>query len=364
MKVAIVHDFLREYGGAERVVEVLHELYPDAPIFTAFVDFDGLGPHAERLKQWDIRTTWAQSIPFIKKLYSPLRFLAPSFFSSLDLSEYDVIISSANAYSAKCIKKKRPNQIHICYCHTPPRSLYGYPTARNWQKHLLTRMYGTIVNHYLRIVDFNSAQNVDYFIANSKEVQNRIKKFYRRDSVVIYPPLPISIDEHSTAKGEYYLYVGRLTYSRHLDIAIEAFNSLKKKLVLVGQGAEKETLEKIAGKTITFTGYVSDSNLAEYYQNAKAVIYPAENEDFGIVPIEAMAYGLPVIASASGGILETVIDKKTGVFFKEFTKEAIIEAVTTLEKLHIDPNVCKTQAKKFSKETFMRSFKEFVATHS
>ena len=214
MKIALVHDFLKEFGGAERVVEALHEIYPDAPIYTAFVDYEGLGPHADRIRQWDVRTTWAQQIPLITKLYSPLRFLAPFFFRSLDLSAYDVVISSTNAYYAKGIitnrhsgersesrifggswtsqDDKRKKQIHICYCHTPPRSLYGYATAMDWKKNPIIRAYGTIVNHFLRMYDFKAAQKIDYFIANSEEVKRRISKFYRRDSIVIYPPVNVS----------------------------------------------------------------------------------------------------------------------------------------------------------------------------
>src|SRR3989344_2723926 len=229
MKIAIVHDFLKEFGGAERVVEVLHEIYPDAPIYTAFVDYEGLGPHADRIKRWNIKTTWAQSIPFITKIYSQLRFLAPFFFRSLDLKNYDVIISSSNAYYAKGVVK-HTNQIHVCYCHTPPRSLYGYATAMDWKKNPIIRVYGTIINHFLRMYDFKAAQAVDYFIANSLEVQKRIKKFYRRDSVVIYPPVSSIKYQVSSKKDtaysipntKYYLYVGKLAYAKHVDLVISA----------------------------------------------------------------------------------------------------------------------------------------------
>ncbi len=376
MKVALVHDFLKEYGGAERVVETLHEIYPDAPIYTAFVDYEGLGPHAERIRHWLIKTTWAQSIPFISKLYSPLRFLAPFFFRSLDLSDYDVIISSTNAYYAKGIVT-RPRQIHICYCHTPPRSLYGYKTAMDWKKNWLVRVYGTIINHFLRIYDFKAAQHVDYFIANSKEVQRRIEKFYRRDSTVIYPPVEL-IDgrslinhQHSTFKNlsstfhhlpskGYYLYVGKLAFAKHVDLAIAAANKLKIPLKIVGKGAEEVKLRSIAGPTVEFLGEVSDEQLYKLYAQCRAVIFPAEDEDFGIVPVEAIAAGVPVIAHRSGGVIETVIDQKTGVFFPELTVESLIDAIKKLSNLEIKKADCIKQAQKFSKDRFMKEIKVFV----
>src|SRR3990170_5645383 len=167
MKIALVHDFLLEYGGAERVLEVMHELWPEAPVYTAFLNKEHLGSHWERIKTWDLRIGWGQYIPGLRRLQSPLRFLAPFYFRHFDLSKYDLVISSTNAYFAKSVHV--PNGIHICYCHTPARSLYGYSTRMDWRRHLVTRIYGTVVNHFLRIADWNAAQHVDYFIANSKE---------------------------------------------------------------------------------------------------------------------------------------------------------------------------------------------------
>src|SRR4030042_4879449 len=204
MKVALVHDFLIEYGGAERVLEALHEIWPKAPVYTAFYNPDSLGKNAKRFKNWRIITSWGTKLPFWKKLVSPYRIFAKSFFEKFDLSGFDLVISSSNMYMAKAVRV--PDGVHICYCHTPPRFLYGYPTALNWRKNPILRPVGEVINHFMRVWDFEAAQppkgqgvgesesqsykgRVDYFIANSKEVQARIKKFYRRDSVVIYPPV-------------------------------------------------------------------------------------------------------------------------------------------------------------------------------
>src|SRR3989344_2545805 len=210
MKIAIVHDFLKEYGGAERVLEVLHEIYPEAPIYTAFVDYKGLGVHAERVKKWKIIQSPFGSSYFMKKFHSPLRFLAPLVWESFDFKKYDVVISSSGWYMSRGIIT-RPETTHICYLHHPPRHLYGYQTAMQWQKYWFMRMYAAIVNHHLRIYDYLAAQRVDHFIANSEEVKRRTKKFYRRDADVIYPPVEINNqiskrtkEQKNTAKNKGY----------------------------------------------------------------------------------------------------------------------------------------------------------------
>src|SRR6266705_75959 len=187
MKIALVHDYIKEYGGAERVLESLHEMYPDAPVFTLIYCPEFLGPHQERFKNWNIQTSFLQQIPFKHKLISIFRLFAPFVFKAFDFSGFDVIIVSATgAYNPNMIEKKTAKQ--ICYCHTPPRYLYGYATARDWKKNILLRILGETANHFLRLVDYRSSQNVDLFIANSENVKKRIEKFYRKDAVVVYPP--------------------------------------------------------------------------------------------------------------------------------------------------------------------------------
>lgn len=363
MKIALVHDYLREYGGAERVLEALHQQFPDAPVYTAFVSQQNLGP---QWSEWDVRTTWLSRVPGIKKWFSPLRFLAPAAFASLDLSEFDVVISSTNAYFAKAVKV-RPDGIHICYCHTPARSLYGYTAMSDWKRRWWTRLAGEVMNHFLRVVDWQVAQKVDYFVANSQETARRIKKFYRRDSVVIWPPVGLATASDRPSKRtseKYYLYVNRLALAKHPELAVAAANQLKLPLKVVGTGAMEDKLKDLAGPTVTFCGAVSDQELAGLYQGAVALLYPVENEDFGMVPIEAMMAGVPVIAHQSGGPMETIIEGKTGHFFSELTVAGIVQAITTFQKMTFDHAVIKRHAAKYSVGAFQKSIAELVTTAS
>ncbi len=360
MKIAIVHDYIKEYGGAERVLEVLHEIYPDAPIYTAFYKEDSTT--YKRLKGAKIVPSWVQNIPFFAdKLHSPLRFLTPLIWGSFDFSDYDVIIGSASWYITKGFKKGS-NTKEICYCHTPPRWLYGYKTSIEWQKYWPIKLYGMIIGHFMRLYDFKMAQKVDVFIANSKETQERIKKFYRRESKVIYPPvsLPRTNNQQSTNKKEdYYLVVGRIVGSKGLDLAVQMASKLNKKLKIVGIPAGYytgyKTLSKNTSKNVEFLGYVSDEELVRLYASAKAFLALAEDEDFGITPVESMLCGTPVIAYYGGGYKESVIDGKTGLFFKNYTLDSLNQAILKFEKMKFDKKIIQNQAKKFSKENFIKS---------
>ncbi|MEP7166909.1 MAG: glycosyltransferase [Candidatus Woesebacteria bacterium] len=358
LKIALVHDYLREYGGAERVVEALHEMFPDAPLYTSFVDPEALGIHWQRFKNWNIKESSAARIPGIKKLYSPLRLLAAYFFEGFDFSDYDVVISSTNMYMAKAVLTN-PHTLHISYIHTPPRSLYGYTTASNWKKNPITRIVGELINFRLRQIDYVTAQRPDVLVANSKEVKARIQKFYGRDSVVIYPPVEVK-DDKTKGNGEYYLYVNRLAFAKHPEIAVRAATQLGIALKVVGKGAMAEELEKIAGKTVELMGAIDDISLAKLYQNAKALLYPVEDEDFGIVPVEAMMHGVPVIAHKSGGPMETVIDGKTGILFNSLSVEGLCDAVKQFESQKFDPEKIKTHAQKFSKARFQEEIEKLI----
>lgn len=362
MKIALVHDYLNEFGGAERVLLAMSEIWPDAPIYTAF--YRENSPAFKRFKDKKLITSWAQKVPFFaSKLHSPLRFLAPKIWGSFDFSDYDVVLGSSSWFVTKGFKKGKKT-VEICYCHTPPRYLYGYPTATS-QKHPLVKVYAALVNHYMRVYDFESAQKVDKFIANSREVAARIKKFYRKDSVVIYPPVDVEkIAKSRSTKGEYFLVVSRLVSAKNVDIAVEVCTNLKLPLKIVGEGRDRAKLEAMAGETVEFLGDVADAELAKLYAGCRALIFSASMEDFGIVPVEAMAAGKPVIALAEGGVKETVIDKKTGLLVEDLKPGAFVVALNVfgdMEKKGLwDSAFIKKHAQKFSKERFKKEIRAFV----
>lgn len=366
IKIALVHDFLREYGGGERVLEALHDLFPEAPVFVAFVDKKALGNYWQRFADWDIRQTWFSKIPLHKKIYSPLRFLAPQAFSALDLSKYDLVISSTNAFEAKAVKV--PSGKHLCYCHTPPRALYGYSTMSAWKKNALVRIGGELINHYMRVVDFKHAQKVDQFIANSEETQKRISKFYRRDSVVIYPPVQLVVSTQevlkikANSKQDYYLYVNRLGLQKHPELAIQACLELGLKLKVVGTGPILGDLLKLAkgNSNIEFLGAVDDEQLAKLYAGAKALLYPVEDEDFGMVPIEAMTAGTPVIAHNSGGPRYTIKPSINGILFNELTVDGLIDAINKCSSIKFEAKKIIACSNKYSKKEFEKKILRLI----
>lgn len=386
MKVALVHDYLYEFGGAERMLLALSEIWPKAPIYTAFYS-KGSSAWGRFLNK-DIRVSWFHYLPYSCKLASPLRFLAPLVWNSFDFSEYDVIVSSANWYITKGFRKGNQT-IEICYCHTPPRYLYGYSTSVNWRKYFLVRVYGEVMGHFLRMVDYRAAQRVDFFVANSKNVAGRIRKFYRRDATVIYPPVEIPqmpgfshvsrrlrddtadlkslsavSSNKSHSESSYYLIVSRIVGGKGLEMAIEAANRLKVPLKVVGKpagwGSAGKRLRELAGDSVEFLGEVSDDELYKLYAGAKAFLATAKDEDFGITPVEAMAAGIPVVAFKGGGYLESVVSGKTGVFFEKYSIESLVSAMKRLNRISISPQACRRQAKKFSKLRFQKEMKAFV----
>ena len=380
MKVAIVHDYIKEYGGAERVLESLHNVFPKAPVFTSVYLPSYLGPHRPRFESWDIRTSWAQYLPFKAKLISPLRLIAPFLFSQFDFSKFDVVIVSATgAYSSNMIKKGSARQ--ISYVHTPPRYLYGYETARDWKKNIITRSIGHLAIHFLRIIDYKSSQNVDYFIANSQETKKRIQKFYRKDAAVIYPPVDVnSIRQKnggrnsSLRKKDYFLAGGRLARAKNPDLIIRAFlkNGLQLKIFGKSFGGYGSYIKnQIANSKYTnkksnikFLGEVSDEEKDELMMNAKAFVFASADEDFGIVPVEAMMHGTPVIAHRSGVIEPSASSgqEATGLFFDEFSIESLNTAIKKFERMKFDPSQITKHAQKFSKERFEREIKAFIAS--
>lgn len=367
MKIALVHDFLAEYGGAERVVESLHRLYPSAPLYVAFADLENFGSKKAAFSNLDIRPTWLQNFPAVAKLRSPLRIFAPSAFRHLDLSDYDLVISSSNAYHAKCVRV--PNGKHICYCHTPPRSLYGFDAASSWKKNPLIRLGGQILNHFLRQTDFEAAQKIDQIVVNSRTVAKRVKKYWRRDSLVISPPVALVDRAASRAlvpifQRSYYLFVNRLNFAKHPEFAVQACLDLDLPLKVVGAGPMLEELKALVarqpGAQIEFLGSVSDSQLISLYAHARATLYPVIDEDFGIVPVESMALGTPVIAHYSGGPTETIVDGVTGLFFKKLDLDSLKNAILLSQAVPWSPAKIKKHAQIYSEAAFATAMRQLV----
>lgn len=355
MQIALIHDYLREYGGAERVLDVLHGMFPEAPVYTAFADLGSLGKSGQHFSDWDIRSTWAQQLPGIGQRFHTWRFMIPYFWESLDLSRYDLVISSTSGYLSKAVLT-RPETLHISYCHTPPRYLWGYgsPSTRSWFKN----GYESWVNTSLRQYDFYASQRVDCFIANSNEVASRIHKFYGRPAEVISPPVRVA--GKGKAGEEYYLYVGRLTKPKQVELAVQACTRLDRPLHVVGSGSEERRLQAIAGPQTRFLGQVPDDRMAEIYAGAKALLFPCAHEDFGIVPVEAMGHGVPVIALRQGGVCETVVESKTGLFFDKPTVNSLCEAIKNFENTTFNARDCIARAHLFSEETFVNSLHKYI----
>lgn len=355
IKVAIVHDWLVGYGGGERVVEDFVKVFPNAPIYTLVYAPNTL---PKRFKNYDVRTTYLQKIPFATRLYKNMLTLMPKAWEALDLTEYDLVLSSCSSCCKGVIT--RPDSVHICYCHSPTRYLwdfyYTYMKNANWLK---KKLMPSLI-HKMRIWDKLAADRVDYFIANSNFIKKRIKKFYRKDADVIYPGVHINNYPIQDKAQDYYLVVSRFTYYKRIDLAVKACTKLGKKLVIIGGGEEEKKLKALAGSTIEFKGKVSDEEILNYYINAKAFLFPGE-EDFGITPVEAQSAGVPIIAFGKGGALETVLDNKTGKFFYEQTEESLIDAIVEFEKNGVEytRHQIREYSLKFSEERFRKEIESY-----
>jgi len=358
MRIAFVHDYLVQYGGAERVLECLTELYPYAPIYTILHNKDAMHGVFEDKR---IYTSYLQHFPFARRWHRIFPLLMPPAIEQFDFSNYDVVVSDSSSYAKGIITG--PKTLHICYMHTPMR--YAWDDCQKYTRdfyfpRLIKKLIPFAMN-YIRLWDKVSADRVDVFIANSNFVSRRIKKYYRKESIVIHPPVDtqnFSVNNELKEKG-YFLMVGRLiAYKRH-SVAIRAFNELKLPLKIIGRGPELKRLQKIAGPTIEFLGRVDDEQLKKHYAECQAVIFPQE-EDFGIVAIEALSCGKPLLAFRGGDIPEHMEEGKMGVFFDEQTSQAIIAAVERFEKLSFDSNYIRSKVLKFDREIFKEKMKEFI----
>lgn len=355
MRVALVHDYLNQYGGAERVLEVLHALYPDAPVYTSLYD-----PRAmpEAFRRWDIRTSFLQHLP--RQVALARLYLAwyPYAFESFDLRGYDLILSSSSAFAKGVIPPAGAR--HICYCHNPARFLWD--TASYLGGEPLGRTAGWLlagVLHRLRLWDVAVNLRVDAFIANSRTVAGRIARYYRRESTVIHPPVDVSSFPLAQGEGHYFLTGGRLVPHKRLDIAIAACTRLKLPLVVFGEGRDRARLERLAGPTVRFVGRVSEGELRQLYLDCRALLFPGE-EDFGIAPVEAMACGRPVIAYGAGGALETVVAGRTGLLFSPQEETALTEVLASFRDGDFDPVEIRRHAEQFDVSRFQENIRNFV----
>lgn len=371
MKVAIVHDQLREFGGAERVLVSLKKIFPQAEIYTTTYNLNSLGSHKNLIKDWKINQSWFGRIPLLNRFYSPFRFLTPLIWESFDFSKYDLVISSSGSWMSKGIKTKKPT-IHISYIHHPPRYLYGYETAIEWQKYWIVRVYAYFINHFLRLWDFQSTQRPDYLIANSEETKKRIEKFYRRNSTVIYPPVNIpkkSVDLSRHKSGNYYITTSRLAKAKHIDVLIKAANKIKFNLKIIGAGRDEKYLKSISGPTVELLGNIEDSKFKKLFHNAKAFLFASRDEEFGIAVVEAMGYRLPIIAYNSGGIPEYIKNGINGYLYNQLNPDSLIEKIKEFENLNqkqlleMKKQARKT-AEKFSEVNFHKNILDFVKKHA
>ncbi len=357
MRVAIVHDWLNQYGGAERVLEALHALYPDAPVYAAMYSPPVMPP---AYRTWDIRTSFMQRLPGVIRHHQVYLLLYPRAVESYDLSGYDLVLSSSSAFALGAIAA--PHAPHVCYCHTPMRFGWNYDEYVRHER--IPAVLRELLRPGIRRIrewDRRAAGRVDDFIANSRNVAGRIARFYGRESTMIPPPVDVSrfrpVDPAEV--GDYYLVLSRLIPYKRIDVAVRAFAHLDRPLWVAGDGRARADLEAIASPNVRFLGRVPDADVPGLYAHCRAFIFPGE-EDLGITPLEAMAAGRPVIAYAAGGALETVIEGQTGVFFREQTPEALAEAVREFETQKFDPAASRRQAERFDIASFQARVRAFV----
>jgi glycosyltransferase involved in cell wall biosynthesis len=360
VKLAITHDYLRDYRGGEKVIRALTEDWPEAPVYTAIVDQEKVKRQGWNLKDINLH------ISFLQKFWFPLRNKLPRYyftlffipaFLSFNFQNFDVVLSSAS-YAGNYIRKKKA--LHISYIHTPPRFMYGYDTDINVkQMSIIERPLAIFFKAILKQFDQLMARDIDYFLANSNAVRERIKQAYGRDAYVIHPPVETKRFSGKSEDKGYFLVVSALGEYKKADIVVRAFNKLGLPLKIAGDGPQRETLKRLAEPNIEVLGRVSEEELESLLLECRALIFP-QLEDFGITAVEAQAAGKPVIAYRAGGALETVIEGQTGLFFEEQTAESLEEAVKYFDPKKFKPSVCRAQSAKFDKEIFKQKIKYFV----
>lgn len=362
LKIALIHDYLTQYGGAEKTLEALLEVFPDATIYTGIYNPKNLSQTITGKRVICPKSSLLDMFP------KYLTFLMPIVFENFDLREYDILISEGTAWPKGVLTK--PNQLHIAYIHTPPRFLYKYSTESSTRNKWYYKPFVSIIDHYLRIWDYIAAQRPDFLLANSEETRKRIQRFYKRDSKVIYPPVETDYSQYKAEKDNlktpYYLAIGRLSAYKNFGLLVEAFNLLGFPLVIGGTGMEEARLKRMAKSNIKFTGKMTEEQKHKAFEECLGFIFPVVEEDFGIVPIEAMSHGKPVLAHRSGGVLETLRDGIDGIFFEELTLEGFVKKLKEFDdivrKNKFNPQDIKQNAQRFNKERFKQEFKDFVIT--
>ncbi|MFD1677189.1 glycosyltransferase [Alicyclobacillus fodiniaquatilis] len=360
MKIAIVHDYLNQLGGAERVVATLHQMFPEAPVYTILVDPDKLW---SEMKDANIITSFIQKMGFVQNHFKLFFWLYPFVIRTLPVRGYDLVISSSSAYG-KAVSigptDDGTKPIHICYCHTPMRFAWNFDEyiENETSKGLLRRLARLLVP-FLKMWDVQTAKNVDYFIANSSVVSKRIKNYYNRSSKVIFPPVDIPIKPTFEEPGDYFLVVSRLVSYKRIDLAVRACTEADLPLLVIGDGPDRNRLESVAGPSIRFLGYQSEESKLEYMARCRALIFPGE-EDFGITPLEVNGLGRPVVAYRAGGALDTVKHELNGLYFDKQTVEDLVQTLYQASKHKWDSNEIHTWAKNFGREVFESNIKEML----
>ena len=351
MKVALVHDWLNQYGGAEVVLEAMHEMYPGAPVYTSIYDRRAL---PVSFQSWDIRTSFMQRLPLVGRAFRALLPLYPLAFEQFDLRDYDLVLSSSSSWAKGVITT--PETMHVCYCHAPMRYCWDVYYEEVPRRNLLLRAPLAMIISLLRLWDVDGANRVDRFVANSHFVAAKIRKYYRRESIVVHPPVDTTYFRPGGADGDYYLLVARLRPYKRIDLAVSAFSKLNVPLKIVGVGEEMKRLQRMAGDNVQFLGFVPRAQLRDLMAGCRALVVPGK-EDFGLAPIEAMATGRPVIAYGAGGVLETVQDGVTGVLFNEQTASCLEDAVRRCQSISFSKDAVQEHAQTFD----VARFKEELA---
>ena len=356
MRVALVHYWLTKMRGGERVLEALAEMFPEADIFTHIYDPENV---SDILKSHKIETTFISQLPFAKRHYQKYLPFMPRALEQLDLTDYDLIISSESGPAKGIVP--RPDAFHLCYCHSPMRYIWDHYNSYHQSSGFLARQAFPHIAHKLRMWDVTSAARVDQFVANSNFVAKRIDKYYRRSAKVVPPPIDIA--EFSVARTDqqqdYFLAAGEFVAYKKFDVAVDAFNELGLPLVIIGDGEEKEALMAKAKSNITFAGRVGFGELKRRFAECQALVFPGE-EDFGMIPVEVMAAGRPVIAYGRGGALDSVVDQKTGILYDKPDVSALVDAVRQFQNQSFDQNVMADHVMQFDKATFKARIRQIL----